>query len=273
MGNIRFVALGALIVVGAGAWYLRTPAPDSWADPDFGCVMPLVQPRPILVADFEHAETYRESCGCGDAGAAATSVAEKRTLELACRLYSDETCHLRFEPFASTMDGDRTAVVVRRSTGDCGGCGAFTVAAVFEHGALKAIEPLGHYGRFGNGPDGVRWVAVAGEPALELAWSESQGGYTHEYRDVFLREGDGFKKGVCIETGWDDAGARENSSAWTATLDYAADGGIGIRYTATKQGEQRFGMYPVTLGFDRRARTWIGDQPYAGCLSPPESVH
>ena len=66
--------------------------------------------------------------------------------------------------------------VISALGGDCGGCGALTIAAVFDRGALKAIGTLGELGRYGSGPDAARWASVAGEPALELTWSESNHG-------------------------------------------------------------------------------------------------
>lgn len=222
--------------------------------------MPLANPPPI------EEPVEEETCACG-ALPPTLSLEQRETLELACQTASDEACRYPFEVFSTLEQGDLTAVIVKRSTGDCGGCGALAFAAIYERGALQARGELGRFGRFGNGPDRARFVAVAGDPALELTWSESQGGYSSEYREVFTRDGDGIESGICIETAWDDRGAHEAATAWTASLRYHADGGIGVRYTRQQRGEAKPDLSPVTIGFDRRARSWIFERE--GCVSPP----
>lgn len=232
--------------------------------PEYGCVIPLAAPPP----DEPVAEPH-PVCACAALTDGVISVEQQRTLELACRLYSDEQCRYPFELFATPTQGDLTAVIVTRSTGDCGGCGALTIAALFDHHELQAIGELGRYGRFGHGPDGARFVTVAGDPAIELAWSESMGGYTSEYRSVFTRDGDGFQDGICVETAWDDRGAHDHATAWTANLRYADDGGIHVRYTSIARGDAKPVLAPVTIGFDRRARRWSHDRAVDQCVTPP----
>ncbi len=271
VGSVRFVALGT-VTAGVMVAALASSPPDAPDDSRFDCVMREGRLRsqaakPIVADEI----ATHGACSCGDAGRTATTVLEKRTLELACRLYSDEFCRHPFSVFETPTHAGKTAVIVKRSTGDCGGCGALTVAAAFDHGTLEAIGELGKLGRFGHGPDGARWVPVAGELALELAWSESNHGYTHDYRTVFTRTGDGFQAGLCIETGFDDRGAREKPSEWTAQLAYRNTGAIDIHYTTVQRGESLLpDLTPVVVPYDRAKRRWSYDSAEDGCVSPPD---
>lgn len=261
VGRVRWVALGAVIAGGSVAVVADRPGGTEDFVPEHGCVVPLATPPPVVEPEAH------PTCSCAALTDGMISVEQQRTLELACRLYSDEQCRYPFELATTPTQGDLTAVIVKRSTGDCGGCGALTIAALFDHHQLQAIGELGRYGRFGRGPDGARLVTVDGAPAIELAWSESMGGYSSEYRSVFTRDGDGFEDGVCIETAWDDRGAHEHTTAWAATLRYAETGGIDVRYTSIERGEAKPVLAPVTIGFDRHARRWIHDR--SDCVTPP----
>lgn len=271
VGSVRFIALGAAVigVVTAVAHLIEEPPPVI--EPYITCVIPEIKPGPALEVLSADPIDEHPTCSCTPTVAGKLSVEQHRTLELACRLYSDESCRYPFELFATPQAGSKTAVVVKRSTGDCGGCGALTIAAVFDHGTLEAIGQLGTYGRFGNGPDAARWVTVAGEPTIELAWSESNHGYSHEYREVFLRDGDGFRSGACMQTAFDDRGAREKPTEWRARLDYQRDGAIDIHYTAIAHGEAVMPDLTTTrLQFDRAHRVWARDRAEDGCTTPAD---
>lgn len=273
VGGVRFVALGAALVAIAGiGTELRDL--DSAPPPPPALLSATTAPaiaEPVEVAD----DVPRLPCGCGDAGAGATTVEQRRTLELACRLYSDAACRHPFSLLATPTHGARTAVIVERSTGDCGGCGALTVAAVFDHGRLEALGELGRFGRFGSGPDAVRWIDVAGEPALQVTSSESGQGYTSTYEHFFLRAGDGFAERLCVLAAHDDRGARDDYSAWDARIAARPDGALAIRYRALRRGEAPLPeLAPVTVGFDRGARTWFGDGTGTDCVAPRDrSLH
>ncbi len=269
VGRVRWVATIAMIGAAAlGLCALVVSEPPEVPTPPVICRVPVVTPIPTPVPE---PEPYA-ACACAaltDGMNGMISIEQQRTLELACRMYSDEQCRYPFKLFATPTQGDRTAVIVTRSTGDCGGCGALTIAAMFDHHELQAIGELGEYGRFGNGPDGARFVTVAGGPAIELAWSGSMGGYSSDYRTVFTRHHDGFKQGVCIVTAWDDGGAHANATEWKANLRYFEDGAINVRYTSIKRGEAKPVLDPVTIGFDRRARLWLHDRQVDSCVTPP----
>lgn len=265
MGRVRWVALAALIAGGALYWQLQPTEPELVV-PELGCIITLANPPPVE-EPLEEDAIDEATCACTWRVGGTLSLEQRETLELACQTASDEACRYPFEVFSTLEQGDRTAVIVKRSTGDCGGCGALAFAAIYERGVLQASGELGRFGRFGNGPDSARFVTVAGEPALEVTASESHGGYSSEYRELFTRHGDGLERGICIETEWDDRGAQEHATAWKASLRYHPDGGIGVRYTSVQRGGAKPDLSPVTIGFDRRARSWIFERE--GCVSPP----
>lgn len=269
--------------------YQRAPAPVEVSSNDGESpVRPEMEDRAL-----EDRESPRSVCSCAITADRGKTVEEKRTLELACRLYSDESCRHEFEvfdvvklggrsltsrsPLATATHPDlgdaprlagREVVIVKRSTGDCGGCGALVVAAVFDHGSLEAIGELGKFGRMGNGPDAVRFVEVAGEAALEVTSSTSMGGYTDEVREYFLREGDGFRNALCIATAADDRGAHEDAYEWKATLRHRADGAVEIRYRALDRSDRMPNLTPQTIGFDKASRRFVHDRSDDRCVVP-----
>ena len=257
------VALGSAVAISAFA--LR-----SQPEPEYvpGCTILPVKPEPALEVLSIDPEPAHPTCSCTPTVNGKLSVEQHRTLELACRLYSDEDCRHEFVLFATPKSGSKTAVIVKRSTGDCGGCGALAVTAVFDHGTLEAIGELGRFGRFGNGPDAAAWVDVAGEPALEITSSTSMGGYSYEYREYFLRDGDGFKCALCITTAADDRGAHDKPYDWKARLHHRDDGAIDIRYTAIQRSKEMPNMTPVTIGYDRANRRWLNGRSDDRCVVP-----
>jgi hypothetical protein len=275
VGRVRWIALAGLVA--GGVVFASRSSPPELTEPTFACVMPLavqVEPAPVEPPEYETllGESERPICSCAPIVDGEFTTEQLRTLELACRLYSDDQCRHSFELFATPKHppGDLTAVIVKRSTGDCGGCGALAVAAVFERGKLEAIGELGRFGRMGNGPDAVSWVEVAGEPALRVTSSTSMGGSSYQHEEYFLRHGNGFKNGLCLISAHDDQGAHENYSSWDSKIKHHPDGAISVHYRAIRRGEYMPKLDPVTVGFDRGARIWISDRSDGQCVAPVE---
>jgi hypothetical protein len=273
--SLRHVlVVGAVAVVGIAGllsiWYGCADHEDVEVAPP---VVTIVPAAPAIEVPLEEPVTSRRGlCDCAGIASRGKTIQQQRTLDLACRLFSDELCY-EFEPFAQLehrgAQGALSAVIVKRQTGACGGCGSLAIASVFRDGRLVALGELGRFGRFGNGPDSARWIAIAGEPALEVTSSMSMGGYSDEYREIFLREDDGWKPALCVVSEADDAGAHEDSSHWRAKLTYRTDGALTIAYEMLKRGETIPKLDPITIGFDPRARTFISDTSESGCLRPP----
>jgi hypothetical protein len=174
------------------------------------------------------------ACDCAHAADAGTAPQERLALQRACEASVDEHCNEPWSVFATLPD----AVVVRRSTGTCGGCGALTHATVFRGEDVVTSAELGRFGRFGNGPDAADWVTVSGARVLALDWSESQGGYSYEYRSFYFVDEAGLHPGACVVTTYSNTGAVEDDDqlAWTATLTANSAGALDVRYRITQRG-------------------------------------
>jgi hypothetical protein len=188
----------------------------------------------------------------------------RRALELACLKYGD--ARYPFQVFSIAELGERRAVFAKRSTGECGGCGALAVAVIFRNGDVEAVEKLGEFGRFGNGPDVVRFIRVAGYPAVEVDETISMGGYTNAYREWFILDRGRLEWRLCINYEGSDAGARANASEWKASPWIANDGTFYASPSYTKRGEDAPQLYAYALLFDRGR--WQLPEHQGRCIDP-----
>lgn len=191
---------------------------------------------------------------------------QRRALELACTQYSDDVPSHRFEVFSTATLGNLRGVFVRRSTGDCGGCGALAVAVLFRGGDVELVARLGQYGRFGNGPDSIRLHDVVGHSVIAVDNSISMGGYTDTYREYFVVDRGHLDRQLCLQIAGSDSGARERGSEWTSSNWIANEGTMYFSPSYTRRGEVTPQLYAFSFAFEHGH--WVRPDDMGDCLDP-----
>jgi hypothetical protein len=204
-------------------------------------------------------------CTCAAPGVADRD--QQRALELACAQYGDDACHHRFEVFSTVVQGPMRVVFVRRSTGDCGGCGALTAAVIFRGDAAPIVDKLGRYGRFGNGPDAIEVRDVVGRTVIVVDETVSMSGYTDTYREYFVVDRDRVERQLCLQIAGSDAGATEHESAWDSSNWIAAEGTMYFSPSYTTRGDVTPQLYAFSFPFEH-GRWKRYDDRGGWCLDP-----
>ena len=225
----------------------------------------VVAPLASIPIESEDPSEYGR-CDCTRAADGARNKHEATTLTMACESFSAPECNARFEVFADLHD----AVVVKRDTGGCGGCGALTVAAVFHADAMVAHAMLGRYGRFGNGPDAVHWTRIGGTRALVVDSSESMGGYSAAYIELFWVSGGAIQPGHCLQVDYSNDGAREAPDVWQwrATPTFHTSGALDVQYRVTDRGANAPKTIPPLHMTADRVRSLVDPKTDWNCAAP-----
>jgi hypothetical protein len=235
---------------------------------------------PIDVNDVETLSPEPEeeygTCNCDYVKAAGKTKQERQALLLACERYSDPDCgsSLHWQVFRNVPPNknQQRAVVVRRSTGDCGGCGALTFAAVFDRLNIHSSGLLGKFGRFGNGPDRASWLPIGKSIALAVDSHESQGGSTSNYRYFYRLDGASIRSGACIVTSYDNEanqGAEyEYFISWRAKPLYQTSGALDVQYDVLGHGTKMPAQIDTIHVGAERVIGPIVENSNDGCVEP-----
>jgi hypothetical protein len=189
---------------------------------------------------------------------------EQRALALATAKYGDPGHP--FEVFSTLTQGDRRGVFVRRSTGGCGGCGALAVAVIFRGEQVELVDQLGEYGRFGNGPDAIRFREVVGRLVIEVDESMTLQGYTSTHREFFVVEHDRLAWQLCLQTAGSDAGARDRASEFMSKVWIAAEGTLYFVPDYTRRGDDAPQLRAFSMPFQNGG--WVRPVNEGRCIDP-----